>query len=65
MIKHLRNISVMMFVELLDEQLGRQSRCAAERVVNHNDIPNAEYIIHGRYGLQSEGGASTCVSLDK
>src|ERR1700683_1516823 len=65
MIKHPRDVSGMMIVELLDEELGRQSRRAAERVVNHNDILNAEYIVHGRHGLQSERGASTRVSLDK
>ena len=41
----------MMIVELLDEQLGRESCRAAERVVNHNDILNVEYIVHGRHGL--------------
>ncbi len=51
----------MMIMELLDEQLGRQSRRPAERVMNHNDILNAEYVVHGRHGLQSEGGASTRV----
>ena len=50
-IKHRRDISVTMIVELLYEQLGRQSRRAAERVVNHDDILNAEYIVHGRHGL--------------
>ena len=50
-IKHRRDISVMMIMELLDEQFGRQSRRAAERVVNHDDILNAEYIVHGRHGL--------------
>ena len=54
-----------MIVELLYEQLGRQSRRAAERVVNHVDILNAEYIVHGRDRLQGEGGASTCVGLGK
>ena len=55
----------MIIMELLDEQLRRQSRRAAERVVNHDDILNTEYIIHGRHGFQSEGGAPTCVSLGK
>src|ERR1700690_1843864 len=41
-IKHRRDISVMMIMKLLDEQVGRQSRRAAERVMNHNDILNSE-----------------------
>src|SRR5580704_2267104 len=65
MIKHSRDISAMTIMELLDEKIGRQSRRAAERVVNHNDILNAEYIIHGRHGLQSESGASTRVGRGK
>ena len=65
MIKHRPDISVIMIVELLDEQLGSQSRRAAERVVNHDDILDAEYVVHGRHRLQSEGGASTRVGLGK
>jgi len=34
-------------------------------VLNHNNIQKTEYIVHGRHGLESEGGASTGVSLGK
>src|SRR5208282_5625531 len=64
-IKQRRDISVMMIMKLLDDQLRRQGRRTAERVVNYHDVFDAKYIIHGRYALQSEGGASTCVSRDK
>jgi hypothetical protein len=43
-IKHRRDISVMMIVEILDEQLGRESRRAAElrQAIRSSDLP-----VHG------------------
>ena len=35
-IEHRRDISVVIIMEFLDEQFGRHSRRAAERVVKHN-----------------------------
>jgi len=50
-IKQRRDISVMMITKLLDHQLRRQGRRTAERVVNHDDVFDIEYIIHSRHGL--------------
>src|SRR5580692_7350595 len=47
-IEQRRDISVIMIMKFLDDQLRRQSRRTAERVVNYHDVFDTEYIIHGR-----------------
>ena len=47
MIEQRRDISVMMIMKLLDDELRRQGRRTAERVVNYNDVFDIKDIIHG------------------
>ena len=50
-IKQRRDISVMMIMKLCDDQLRRQRRGTAKRMVNYNDVFDIKQIVHGRHGL--------------
>jgi hypothetical protein len=53
--------ALVMIMKLLDDQLRRQGRRTAERVVYHHDVFDIEYIIHGRDDSRATASSTRAV----